>query len=110
MPANTFSLFRIANPLNYLLTLLVQWFSSLGFSEYGQKLFLRVCAPIMHPIQRLGDVKSIFGAEKEGTQMEQLHDVRSAARLLAVSPWTVRVYIRQGKLHPVRIGRLVRLE
>jgi excisionase family DNA binding protein len=42
--------------------------------------------------------------------MEQLHDVKSAARLLAVSPWTVRVYIRQGKLHPVRIGRLVRLD
>lgn len=42
--------------------------------------------------------------------MEQLHDVRSAARLLAVSPWTVRVYIRQGKLNPVRIGRLVRLD
>jgi excisionase family DNA binding protein len=42
--------------------------------------------------------------------MEQLHDVNSAARLLAVSPWTVRAYIRQGKLRAVRIGRLVRLE
>jgi excisionase family DNA binding protein len=42
--------------------------------------------------------------------MEQLHDVRSAAKLLAVSPWTIRGYIRQGKLHPVRIGRLVRLD
>ena len=41
--------------------------------------------------------------------MDQLHDVGSAARLLAISPWTVRAYIRQGKLHPVRIGRLVRL-
>jgi len=42
--------------------------------------------------------------------MEQLHDVRSAAKLLAVSPWTVRGYIRQGKLRPIRIGRLVRLD
>ncbi len=42
--------------------------------------------------------------------MNQLYDVNTAARLLAVSPWTVRAYIRQGKLHPVRIGRLVRLD
>jgi excisionase family DNA binding protein len=41
--------------------------------------------------------------------MEPLHDVNSAAKLLAISPWTVRAYIREGKLHPVRIGRLVRL-
>ena len=43
-------------------------------------------------------------------KMEPLHDVKSAAKLLAVSSWTVRAYIRQGKLHPVRIGRLVRLD
>jgi excisionase family DNA binding protein len=42
--------------------------------------------------------------------MEALHDVNDAARLLAVSPWTIRAYIRQGRLHPVRIGRLVRLD
>jgi len=42
--------------------------------------------------------------------MKQLYDVNAAARQLAVSPWTVRAYIRQGKLHPVRIGRLVRLD
>jgi excisionase family DNA binding protein len=42
--------------------------------------------------------------------MNALHDVKSAAQLLAVSPWTVRAYIRQGKLQPIRIGRLVRLE
>jgi excisionase family DNA binding protein len=41
--------------------------------------------------------------------MHQLHDVNSAARLLAVSPWTVRAYIRAGKLNPVRLGRLVRI-
>jgi len=42
--------------------------------------------------------------------MNQLYDVNTAARQLAVSPWTIRAYIRQGKLHPVRIGRLVRLD
>jgi len=41
--------------------------------------------------------------------MNQLYDVNTAARLLAVSPWTVRAYIRTGKLRPVRFGRLVRL-
>jgi excisionase family DNA binding protein len=42
--------------------------------------------------------------------MNQLYDVKAAARQLAVSPWTIRLYIRQGKLCPVRIGRLVRLD
>jgi excisionase family DNA binding protein len=42
--------------------------------------------------------------------MNQLYDVNAAARLLAVSPWTVRAYIRQRRLRPVRIGRLVRLD
>jgi excisionase family DNA binding protein len=42
--------------------------------------------------------------------MNQLFDVNAAARQLAVSPWTIRAYIRQGKLQPVRIGRLVRLD
>lgn len=42
--------------------------------------------------------------------MEALHDVRDAAQLLAVSPWTIRAYIRNGKLRPIRIGRLVRIE
>ena len=42
--------------------------------------------------------------------MNQLYDVNAAAHLLAVSPWTIRAYIRQGKLRPVRIGRLVRLD
>jgi len=42
--------------------------------------------------------------------MDRLYDISSAAELLAISTWTVRAYIRQGKLNPVRIGRLVRLE
>lgn len=42
--------------------------------------------------------------------MNPLFDVNGAAHLLAVSPWTVRAYIRQGKLHAVRIGRLVRVD
>ena len=42
--------------------------------------------------------------------MEPLLDVFGAAQVLAVSPWTVRAYIRQGKLPALRIGRLVRLD
>lgn len=42
--------------------------------------------------------------------MKPLHDVRSAAQILGISPWTVRGYIRAGKLNPVRLGRLVRIE
>jgi excisionase family DNA binding protein len=40
----------------------------------------------------------------------QLHDVRFTAQRFAVSPWTVRSYIRSGKLRAIRIGRLVRIE
>ena len=40
----------------------------------------------------------------------KLYDVRGAAQVLAVSPWTVRAYIREGKLCPIRMGRLVRLD
>ena len=42
--------------------------------------------------------------------MKALYDVKRAAQALAVSPWTIRAYIRDGKLKPVRLGRLVRLE
>lgn len=40
----------------------------------------------------------------------KLYDVKDAAQILAISPWTVRAYIRDGKLKPIRMGRLVRLE
>jgi excisionase family DNA binding protein len=50
------------------------------------------------------------GKMEEIEKMERLFDVNSAAHLLGVSSWTVRAYIRQGRLCPVRIGRLVRLE
>jgi excisionase family DNA binding protein len=40
----------------------------------------------------------------------KLYDIQDVARMLAVSPWTVRAYIRNGKLRPIRIGRLVRLD
>lgn len=37
-------------------------------------------------------------------------DVRQAAHVLSISPWTVRRYITDGKLKPVRIGRRVLIE
>ena len=30
--------------------------------------------------------------------------------MLAISPWTIRAYIKSGRLIPVKIGRAVRLE
>jgi excisionase family DNA binding protein len=42
--------------------------------------------------------------------MERLKNVGEAAGLLGISPWTVRGYIREGKLIPVRLGRRVLLE
>jgi excisionase family DNA binding protein len=51
---------------------------------------------------------SLKGVVKK--KMEALLNIGSAAKLLAVSTWTIRGYIRQGKLHPIRIGRLVRLD
>ena len=42
--------------------------------------------------------------------MNQLLSIEAAARLLAIPPWTVRAYLKEGKLFPVRIGRRVLLE
>ena len=42
--------------------------------------------------------------------MEALLDIERAAKALSISPWTVRSYIRSGKLQPVRLGRRVLLE
>jgi excisionase family DNA binding protein len=41
--------------------------------------------------------------------MSPLVDVRETARLLSISPWTVRALIRCGKLQPIRVGRRVLL-
>ena len=41
--------------------------------------------------------------------MQSLKSVDEAAGLLGISPWTVRSYIRDGKLKPVRLGRRVLL-
>lgn len=41
--------------------------------------------------------------------MNKLESIESAAMQLAISPWTLRAYIRAGKVQPVRIGRRVLL-
>jgi excisionase family DNA binding protein len=41
--------------------------------------------------------------------MRALKSVEGAAGLLGISPWTVRSYIKDGKLRPVRLGRRVLL-
>jgi excisionase family DNA binding protein len=42
--------------------------------------------------------------------MKALKSVEESAELLGLSVWTVRAYIRDAKLRPVRIGRRVLLE
>ena len=42
--------------------------------------------------------------------IEPLQSIESAAKTLSLSPWTVRAYIRQGRIRPVRIGRRVLIE
>jgi len=41
--------------------------------------------------------------------MRALKSVDEAAGLLGISPWTIRGYIKTGKLKPVRLGRRVLL-
>jgi excisionase family DNA binding protein len=42
--------------------------------------------------------------------MESLLSIERAAAVLGISPWTVRKYVRTGKIRPVRIGRRVLIE
>ena len=42
--------------------------------------------------------------------MRALKSIEEAAGLLRISKWTVRAYIRDGKLQAVRLGRRVLLE
>lgn len=42
--------------------------------------------------------------------MTALLSLKEAARVLGISPWTVRRFIAQGRLQPVQIGRRVLLE
>ena len=42
--------------------------------------------------------------------MKPLRNINETAQLLGISPWTVRLYVRNGKLRAVRIGTRVLLE
>src|ERR1700722_11533827 len=47
---------------------------------------------------------------REDNNMKPLLNVKQAAELCGISPWTVRSYIKQGKLLPVHIGRRVLID
>jgi excisionase family DNA binding protein len=47
---------------------------------------------------------------KRRIHMQQLRTIDEAAGLLRISKWTVRAYIKAGKLRPVRLGRRVLVE
>jgi excisionase family DNA binding protein len=36
--------------------------------------------------------------------------IKESAVAVGLSPWTIRKYIREGTLHPIRIGRRVLVE
>ena len=40
----------------------------------------------------------------------QLYSVHQAASRLSISHWSVRAFIKAGKLHPIRLGRRVLLD
>jgi excisionase family DNA binding protein len=42
--------------------------------------------------------------------IQPLLDVDQAASFLGVSPYTIRAWIREGKLNATKLGRLVRVE
>jgi excisionase family DNA binding protein len=42
--------------------------------------------------------------------MDSLKSIEETAEALGLSPWTIRLYLRQGKIRPVRIGRRVLIE
>jgi excisionase family DNA binding protein len=46
----------------------------------------------------------------EDMQLPQLYDIRESAGRLSISPWTVRLWIRTGRISAVRIGRRVLVE
>jgi len=59
-------------------------------------------------LARLGSMESVAPNTK-GKNMNALMSIEKAAELLSISKWTVRDYIRSGKLRPVRLGRRVLL-
>ena len=42
--------------------------------------------------------------------MESLKSIEEAAEVLGLSAWTVRAYVRKGRINPVRLGRRVLIE
>ncbi len=60
-------------------------------------------------LQALNSQK-ILNPERKNRKMQQLYSIKASAVILAISPWTVRAFIRKGSLKPVRIGRRVLLE
>ena len=49
------------------------------------------------------DSQGVLLTHKEN-EMEQMLSIDSVAELLSVSPWTVRLWIKQGKLGSAKLG------
>lgn len=61
------------------------------------------------PFLLLMAVSTRVNAREGEEEMVALKSVEEAAGLLGISKWTVRAYIRSGRLRPVRLGRRVLL-
>lgn len=64
--------------------------------------FFAFCDPLQHASSRQ--------AKRRNEDMRALKSVKEAAELLGISKWTVRSYIRDGKLTPIKLGRRVLVE
>jgi excisionase family DNA binding protein len=47
---------------------------------------------------------------KQENAIQPLLDVNQGAELMNVSPYTIRAWIRDGRLQATKLGRLVRIE
>ena len=74
---------------------------------------MRAVEAFAHPFALYGHIQPrVIREIREGEEqkMKPLWSVEKAAELLGLSPWTLRAYIRDGRLRPVRLGRRVLLE
>jgi excisionase family DNA binding protein len=80
-------------------------YSRLNALEQGHRDWFSIA-----PLLLESDFETRVPRRNEGrSDVKALKSVVEAAGLLGISPWTVRSFIRTGKLKPVRIGRRVLL-
>jgi excisionase family DNA binding protein len=57
--------------------------------------------------------QGLFGSERDGLAVNRKRlvvDIREAGFVMSLSPWTIRKWIRLGKIPAIRLGRRVLIE